>query len=215
MLAPLKEALYFIQHNQPAIRRIMLPYLILLMLADLASVVFTPAANLQMLVALLLYPYFMAKLIRFLHMTVTRGENGITPSSIQVPMALWSSLLLGYLVHGVASTLGLFLFFVPGVYIFIKLSFIDFNIVCHGSNVMDACKESFQQTYDNKIAILVGMLSIMVPTFLATVVVVQMTFAMGVPLLGFLIGNVLSVAMTVMTTVFLFRHFTLATTDYE
>ncbi|PPC74566.1 hypothetical protein C4K68_24920 [Pokkaliibacter plantistimulans] len=219
MLEPISEALYFTRRNFTSINKVMLPYLALLMLADFVVAMVNPNSplllKLQTIFAFVIYPYFMAKLIRYLHFAIRTGRNGSMPDELNVPFPLWSTLFLGYLVHGLATAAGLLAFVLPGILIFLRMSFIDFNIVCRRKSLTSSITASWHQTSDNKIDIFVGLLAITIPVALVSIILLHTLTSAGWDLPALLLSNVISVYTTIFTTVFLFRHFTLAEEEMD
>ncbi|RVU32464.1 YciC family protein [Neptunomonas marina] len=160
----LKQTFFFFRRNLAAIAAIQLPFLIALNL--LASWIESNAGestdlSQQMaylaLLRLTLLPIFWGATILYIQSKV--DGNDYSPSqAVFASLRFWRSLLLVFLLSGMAIFTGLMFFIIPGIYIGVRLAFADFICVVERKPVFESLKQSWEDTKDYFWLLLQGLL---------------------------------------------------------
>ena len=97
------------------------------------------------MVNFLLNPVYLAGFI-FLLSALSNNKSISLPQCLGLGLYKWLALFLVSILYGVLTGLGLFLFFVPGIWIFLRLILAPFLVVLNGVSPVDAISESFRLT---------------------------------------------------------------------
>jgi len=167
-LIVLRDSFYFFRSNLWAIVRLCLPLVVVEALAkELVDQVTGPegSALYDIAVGLLFYPMYTAALILFLDAR-TDGYEPQGRHLLGKALHLWPRFALLAGMSTALIMLGMSLFFLPGLFVMIKLAFAEYLLVLRNLTPLQAMRESFQLTTGKFWPILTTVLAVMVPLWL-------------------------------------------------
>lgn len=167
-LTVLRDSFYFFRINLWAIVRLCLPLVVCEALArELVEQAAGPenSALYSIFVGLLFYPLYTGALILFLDAR-TDGYEPQGRHLLASALHLWPRFALLAATSMVLIMLGMSLFFLPGVYAMIKLSFAEYLLVLRNLTPMGAMRESFRLTKGKFWPILTTVMAVLVPLWL-------------------------------------------------
>lgn len=203
-----QESLYFSISNLVAISRILIPFLAIMVLMDLYGVLFEESGLPVLpyvMIFFLVNPYFMCKLILLLHARSYRE-----PYSGRVSPEMWLSLIMLYMVQGIAIFAGMLAFVLPGLYLTARLGFAEFEVVLNRKNPMSALQSSWEKSAEQMpmllwMVILVTLASIGVSFLLTPLEQLGKFWA----LIAAFLSEMVSVLTTAFLTIFFYRAYSL------
>ncbi|MBY4678279.1 YciC family protein [Marinobacterium arenosum] len=151
----IRQSLFFFRGHLNVIARIQLPFLLLINLfGTLSASDMEPGSpqQQQMLAAMaianfLLIPLYWGATIAYLGSVV--DNQPLSPlNALGRALTRWRSLLLVYMLTGLAAFGGFMLFIVPGIFLLIRLGFADYICVLERQGSMASLRQSWQQTED-------------------------------------------------------------------
>ena len=143
-LTVLRDSLYFIQRNLGQVITLCLPLVILeAVLQYVVDDAVGPNASqgYALIVGLLVYPLYTGALIVFLDAR-SRGESPSNRDVLARALSLWPKFALLAAISTLLIVLGLSMFFIPGIYLTVVLSFSEYNLVLRGQPPLTAIKSS-------------------------------------------------------------------------
>lgn len=152
-LTYLKQTWFFFRANLQPIMKIQLPFIILISLISMTAMQSVDAENPQMngsimmfyLTSLIFLPLYAGATIAYLDSVV--NDEPITPgAALKIGLTRWGPLFLTKLVSAVGIVIGLFLFFIPGIYVMVRWAFAEYHCVIQKSGPTDALKDSWDDT---------------------------------------------------------------------
>jgi hypothetical protein len=167
-LIVLRESFYFFRSNLWAIVRLCLPLVVMEALAkELVDQITGPEGSplYDVIVGLLFYPMYTAALILFLDAR-TDGYEPQGRHLLGKALHLWPRFALLAGMSTALIMLGMSLFFLPGLFVMIKLAFAEYLLVLRNLTPLQAMRESFQLTTGKFWPILTTVLAVMVPLWL-------------------------------------------------
>lgn len=161
----LRQSFFFFRQNLAQIAAIQLPFLIPLnglMLwldinSDPASPAFSQHALLLSLLSLLVLPVYWAATIYYMQSRLD-DQPLRAGQAILKGLTRWRTLLVIFILSGLAIASGLFLLIIPGIYIGVRLAFADYIGVLTPTSALSSLKQSWQQTDDYFWVLLQGLL---------------------------------------------------------
>jgi len=167
-LIVLRDSFYFFRSNLWAIVRLCLPLVVMEALAkELVDQITGPEGSplYDVVVGLLFYPMYTAALILFLDAR-TDGYEPQGRHLLGKALHLWPRFALLAGMSTALIMLGMSLFFLPGLFVMIKLAFAEYLLVLRNLTPLQAMRESFQLTTGKFWPILTTVLAVMVPLWL-------------------------------------------------
>lgn len=153
----IKHSFFFFRQNIKTIAAIQLPFLILLngfmiwMEMNTDSSESMEEIRSQMaysaLISLTLLPVYWGATILFVQSKLEDRPLSAF-QALYASLSFWRTLLLVFLLSGMAIFGGLLLFIIPGIYIGIRLAFADYICVIEKRGIMDSLKQSWADTSD-------------------------------------------------------------------
>lgn len=154
MFERLRETFYFFRSNLSAISVVVLtinaPLVLLqLVLEQASSAEGTPAWQeyLPYVVSFLVGPLSSAALI-YLIARLVEGREWTLAGIIGDAARIWPQLLLATAIAGGMVVMGMFALILPGIYLFLRLVFVEFVVVLEGRMPTAAIERGFQLTRD-------------------------------------------------------------------
>ena len=114
----------------------------------------------------------------------------------KLPIVIMWSLFVG-----LAATLGIFLFILPGIYIGLRYAFYIFEIILSSKNSTQAMKDSFTMTEGKVMQIFLYILPLMITTILFSIVIYSLSDF-------FIIGIFYNYLITILATLYLYYLYT-------
>ena len=167
-LTVLRDSLYFIQRNLGQVITLCLPLVILeAVLQYVVDDAVGPNASqgYALIVGLLVYPLYTGALIVFLDAR-SRGESPSNRDVLARALSLWPKFALLAAISTLLIVLGLSMFFIPGIYLTVVLSFSEYNLVLRGQPPLTAIKSSLIMSRGHFWRIFVCILAVMGPLLL-------------------------------------------------
>ena len=167
-LTVLRDSLYFIQRNLGQVITLCLPLVILeAVLQYVVDDAVGPNASqgYALIVGLLVYPLYTGALIVFLDAR-SRGESPSNRDVLARAFGLWPKFALLAAISTLLIVLGLSMFFIPGIYLTVVLSFSEYNLVLRGQPPLTAIKSSLIMSRGYFWRIFVCILAVMGPLLL-------------------------------------------------
>lgn len=153
----IKHSFFFFRQNIKTIAAIQVPFLVLLngfmiwMEMNTESTDSMDDIRTQMayssLISLTLLPIYWGATILFIQSKLDDRPLSAF-QALYASLSSWRTLLLVFLVSGMAIFGGLMLFIIPGIYIGIRLAFADYICVIEKRGIMDSLKQSWADTTD-------------------------------------------------------------------
>jgi hypothetical protein len=147
----LSDVFFFYKKNLGALLAYIIPVsLVITTLSLFIANSFPTQDNLEhvkvlVMVNFLLNPVYLAGFI-FLLSALSNNKSISLLQCLGLGIYKWFVLFLVSILYGVLTGLGLFLFFIPGVWIFLRLILAPFLVVLNGLTPMEAISESFRLT---------------------------------------------------------------------
>ena len=167
-LTVLRDSLYFIQRNLGQVITLCLPLVIIeAVLQYVVDDAVGPNASqgYALIVGLLVYPLYTGALIVFLDAR-SRGESPSNRDVLARALSLWPKFTLLAAISTLLIVLGLSMFFIPGIYLTVVLSFSEYNLVLRGQPPLTAIKSSLIMSRGHFWRIFVCILAVMGPLLL-------------------------------------------------
>ncbi|MFP3516932.1 YciC family protein [Pseudomonas sp. SIMBA_077] len=164
-LTVLRDSLYFFQRNVGQIITLCLPLVILeAVLQHVVNKAVGPNASqgYTLVLGLLVYPLYTAALILFLDAR-SRGESPSNRDLLAHALMLWPRFALLATISTLLIVLGLWMLFIPGIYLTVVLAFAEYNLVLRGQAPLTAIKSSLIMSRGHFWRIFVCILAVMAP----------------------------------------------------
>jgi len=208
-LTILTDSLYFFRRNLASILTLCLPLVILEALAKQVLSNALPgnaSSAYELLVGLLFYPLYTGALILFLDAR-SRGEQPAARNLLAMALRMWPTFAVMSALSTLLIMFGLSLFFIPGIWVMVKLVFSEYLLVLRGLTPLNAMRGSFAMTNGHFVRILACVLCIYIPLSLLEGVAVYLLDPQNVGV-SFLIDTASSF-LQLFTSVVMFRLFML------
>jgi hypothetical protein len=154
---------------------------------------------------LLVYPVYTAALIHL--MVAGAGKRRLTNSALlMAAMRQWSGLFLLKLMMMAMIITGSFLI-IPGLWLWVRLSFAEFYLVVFGVRPAEAIKKSIADTKPFGLLILAVLLSTYVPIFILDVIVDRLIWALSQNVALAMVSDAIFSFIALFVLVILFRVF--------
>lgn len=149
----LKQTWFFFRANLVPIMRIQLPFIILITLISMSAIQSVDPENPQMndsmmmfyLASLIFLPLYAGATIAYLQ-SVVNEQPISTTEALKTGLIRWWPLLITKMLGALAIVIGLFLLFVPGIYVLIRFAFSEYHSVIEKVSPTDALKNSWDDT---------------------------------------------------------------------
>lgn len=167
-LTVIRDSLYFVQRNLGQIVTLCLPLVILeAVLQRIVDSAVGPDASpgYSMVVGLFAYPLYTSALILFLDAR-SRGESPSNRDLLARSLTLWPKFALLAAISTLLIVLGLSMFFIPGIYLTVVLSFAEYQLILRGQPPLTAMKSSLVMTRGHFWRLFVCILAVLGPLML-------------------------------------------------
>ena len=211
----LKQSAYFFKNNFTAICLTLLPCIVLIQLTPLLFPLIEGEAfnTSNLLIALMvkasLYPLYKGALLLLI---AARANNRHASLALLYKMAAryWGSILLTAIIGGVLMSIGLALFILPGVYLYARFIFAQFNVVFRDQSPIDALVLSWQQTQQYQWQIILMLLVVVPSIYLPALMILQMLPPETAlfQAVGFMVSLAMDIAL-VFVVIFAFRVYSI------
>lgn len=149
----LKQTWFFFRANLVPIMRIQLPFIILITLISMSAIQSVDPKNPQMnnslmmfyLTSLIFLPIYVGATIAYLE-SVVNEQSISTTEALKIGLTRWWPLLITKMLGAFGIVIGLFLFFIPGIYVLVRFAFSEYHSVIEKSNPTDSLKNSWDDT---------------------------------------------------------------------
>ncbi|MCU1759373.1 hypothetical protein NTD84_06515 [Pseudomonas sp. 14P_8.1_Bac3] len=206
----LRDSLYFFKRNLGQIVQLCLPLVIFeALLQQMVDRSTDPDSfpGISVIVGLLVYPLYTAALILFLDAR-SRGESPRNRDLLARAAYLWPRFALLTALNTLLILLGLSLYFLPGIWLMVVLSFGEYLLVLRGMAPLTAMKASLRLTRGHFLRILVCILCVMGPLWVLKGLTLQLYPEPQNPVISLLLDSAHSF-LQLFTSVVLFRLFML------
>lgn len=174
----LKQTWYFFRANLGAIMQIQLPFIILITLISMSAMDSIDVENPQMnnsiamfyICSLILLPLYAGATIAYLE-SVVRDNPISTLTALKIGLSRWGSLFLAKIIGAFGIVLGLFFFFVPGIYVLIRWGFTEYHCIIEKDSPVEALRNSWHDTSEFFWPLLNGLAVLFVILFGANVII--------------------------------------------
>ncbi len=151
----LKQTWFFFRANMQQIMRIQLPFIILITLISMVAMQSIDPENPQMNNSLLMFylasiiflPLYAGATIAYLESVVNNAPISTT-EALKIGLNRWGPLFITKLLGAFGIAIGLLLFFIPGIFILIRLGFAEYYSIIEKSGPTESLKNSWQDTSD-------------------------------------------------------------------
>lgn len=167
-LTVIRDSLYFVQRNLGQIVTLCLPLVILeAVLQRIVDSAVGPDASpgYSMVVGLFVYPLYTSALILFLDAR-SRGESPSNRNLLASAVTLWPKFALLAAISTLLIVLGLSMFFIPGIYLTVVLSFAEYQLILRGQPPLTAMKSSLVMSRGHFWRLFVCILAVLGPLML-------------------------------------------------
>lgn len=149
----LKQTWFFFRANLVPIMRIQLPFIILITLISMSAIQSVDPENPQMnnslmmfyLTSLIFLPIYVGATIAYLE-SVVNEQPISTTEALKIGLTRWWPLLITKMLGAFAIVIGLFLFFIPGIYVLVRFAFSEYHSVIEKAAPTKALKNSWDDT---------------------------------------------------------------------
>ncbi|BBB27692.1 YciC family protein [Amphritea japonica] len=149
----LKQTWFFFRANLIPIMRIQLPFIILITIISMSATQSIDPENPQInnsfmmfyLASLIFLPIYVGATIAYLE-SVVNDQPINTIEALKAGLSRWWPLLITKMLGAFGIVIGLFLFFIPGIYVLIRFAFSEYHSVIEKNNPTDALKNSWDDT---------------------------------------------------------------------
>jgi hypothetical protein len=147
----LSDVFFFYRKNMSSLLAYIIPVSLVITLLSLFIANSIPTADdlehvkILVMVNFLLNPVYLAGLI-FLLSALSNNQSISLFQCLGLGIYKWLVLFIVSILYGVLTGLGLFLFIVPGIWIFLRLILAPFLVVLNGTSPVEAISESFRLT---------------------------------------------------------------------
>jgi hypothetical protein len=149
----LKQTWFFFRANLIPIMRIQLPFIILITLISMSAIQSVDPENPQMnnslmmfyLTSLIFLPIYVGATIAYLE-SVVNEQPISTTEALKIGLTRWWPLLITKMLGAFGIVIGLFLFFIPGIYVLVRLAFSEYHSVIEKAGPTEALKNSWDDT---------------------------------------------------------------------
>ncbi len=149
----LKQTWFFFRANLVPIMRIQLPFIILITLISMSAIQSVDPENPQMnnslmmfyLTSLIFLPIYVGATIAYLE-SVVNEQPISTTEALKIGLTRWWPLLITKMLGAFGIVIGLFLFFIPGIYVLVRLAFSEYHSVIEKAGPTEALKNSWDDT---------------------------------------------------------------------
>ncbi len=209
----LKDTWYFFTTHFIGLCAVLLPLLIPLNIISMAAGFYSNDGEQIIWPALILelmaFPLYQGALIFFLA-TVIKDKHQNVSQYYRQSMKYWFSLMLLYLLMGLAMMGGFILLILPGLIVAARVAFAEFYCLLHEEAPLDAFKSSWEQSREYQWKILGGLLVIGLAIIIPFAVLEWLVAALGLNgAIYTFISSLLASIISACTTIFCFRVFTL------
>ncbi|WP_290703172.1 YciC family protein [Amphritea sp.] len=133
--------------------RIQLPFIILITLISMSAIQSVDPENPQMnnslmmfyLTSLIFLPIYVGATIAYLE-SVVNEQPISTTEALKIGLTRWWPLLITKMLGAFGIVIGLFLFFIPGIYVLVRLAFSEYHSVIEKAGPTEALKNSWDDT---------------------------------------------------------------------
>ncbi|SER09900.1 Uncharacterised protein family (UPF0259) [Amphritea atlantica] len=183
----LKQTWFFFRANMQPIMRIQLPFIILITLISMSAMQSVDPENPELnnsvlmfyLASLIFLPLYAGATIAYLESVVSNAPISTT-AALKIGLQRWGSLFITKLLGAFAIAIGLLLFFIPGVFVLIRLGFAEYHSIIERSAPADALKNSWQDTSDYFWPLLNGLAFLFVVLLGGNLLIETLLQAMGI-----------------------------------
>ncbi len=210
----LTDAVQFFLENMPQIARLCLPWLLAAAFVEYGIASFYQSSEgsgslflLAIAFNFLVYPVYTACLILFMARRAQRqnpDNNDLTALAIK----MWQPFFKLYMIKSILTLVGFMLFFGPGIWAAVRLSFSEFYLVLEGLSPKEAIQKSFHQTKPHFTLILILLVLFFTPFLLLNLFFGSVLYGYG-PLLN--IAGIALAFLKLFADVILFRVYMSAT----
>lgn len=149
----LQQTWYFFRSNLGAIMKIQLPFIILITLISMSATSSIDPENPQMnnsimmfyLASLVFLPLYAGATVAYLESVVNNKPISVG-TALGIGLTRWGPLFLTKMLGAFGIVIGLFLFFVPGIYLLIRWAFAEYHCVLEKAGPAEALKNSWDDT---------------------------------------------------------------------
>lgn len=149
----LKQTWFFFRANLVPIMRIQLPFIILITIISMSASQSIDPENPQInnslmmfyLASLIFLPIYVGATIAYLE-SVVNNQPISTTEALKAGLSRWWPLLITKMLGAFGIVIGLFLFFIPGIYVLVRFAFSEYHSVIEKSNPTDSLKNSWDDT---------------------------------------------------------------------
>lgn len=124
-------------------------------------------AYFMLAVNLVIYPFYQAPLVIGVQQLLN-GQRNKPSTLIKQGLPFWFAILTVNLAFFVAIVSGLMLLIIPGIFIAVRLSLAEQNVILDGESAMDALKSSFSESGDAFWFIFFGMMTLIGASYLVS-----------------------------------------------
>jgi len=168
-LTYLKQTWFFFRANLQPIMKIQLPFIILISLVSMSAMQSVDSENPQMsssvivfyLTSLILLPLYAGATIAYLE-SVVNDKPISTGEALKIGLSRWGTLFLTKIISAFGIVIGLFLFFVPGIYVMVRWAFAEYHCIIQKEGPVDSLKNSWDDTPEYFWLLLNGMATLFV-----------------------------------------------------
>ncbi|MEH6577405.1 MAG: hypothetical protein V7731_10070 [Amphritea sp.] len=214
-LTYLQQTWNFFRANLIPIMRIQLPFIILISLISLIAMQSVDTVNPQMnssvmifyIASLIFLPLYGGATIAYLE-SVINDAPLTTIAALKVGLTRWGPLFVTKMLAAFGIVIGLFLFFIPGIYVLVRWAFAEYHCVIHTAGPTDALKDSWDDSSDYFWILLNGMALLFAILISANIVTEWLLASIGIESL--VIRTLLDIFfgfMNCLYTIFGFRIF--------
>ncbi|GGK85490.1 YciC family protein [Amphritea balenae] len=151
----LKQTWFFFRANLMPIMRIQLPFIILITLISMSAMQSVDPENPQMnnsvmmfyLTSLIFLPLYAGATIAYLESVVNEKPIS-TLHALKIGLSRWGPLFLTKMLGAFGIVIGLFLFFIPGIYVLIRWAFAEYHCIIEKAGPATALKNSWDDSSD-------------------------------------------------------------------
>jgi len=186
-LTYLKQTWFFFRANLQPIMKIQLPFIIAISLISMTAMQSVDSENPEMnssvmmfyLASLIFLPLYAGATIAYLESVIQ--DKPITPlQALKIGLTRWGPLFLTKIIGAIGIVIGLFLFFIPGIYVMVRWAFAEYQCIVQNDGPIDALKNSWDDTQDYFWLLLNGLATLFVILVGANILIEWLLSAIGI-----------------------------------
>lgn len=152
-LSYLQQTWNFFRAHLIPIMRIQLPFIILISLISLIAMQSVDSENPQMnpsvmmfyLASLVFLPLYGGATIAYLESVINDAPLSTT-AALRIGLTRWGALFITKILAAMGIVIGMFLFFIPGIYVLVRWAFAEYHCVINTAGPVDALKDSWDDS---------------------------------------------------------------------